>query len=90
VVDGGAEELDEESVTLRFFLPDEEVAESDEEVGGGGGLCLELELFSCPPEGGLGSSWLKHASKQSWSFLLYQQHACYRLDVEQVLEVRMA
>ena len=47
-MDGGAEELDEESVSLRFFLPDEEVAESDEEVGGGGGLCLELELFALP------------------------------------------
>jgi hypothetical protein len=27
--------------------------------------CLQNEVFfSCPPEGGLGSSWLKHASKQ--------------------------
>jgi len=33
---------------LRFFSLDEELAESDEEVGGGGGSRLELEFFALP------------------------------------------
>jgi len=33
---------------LRFFSLDEELAESDEEVGRGGGSRLELELFALP------------------------------------------